>query len=77
MLRGKLNKQDADRKARKLVPENLYPVLSGGDHERGEGGFVFFQGIVDFAGRGLRGAVRVVMKFRFWQRWKNVCRDGI
>lgn len=29
VLRGKLNKQDADRKARKLVPENLYPVLSG------------------------------------------------
>lgn len=29
ILQEKLNKQDAERKDRKLVPENLYPLLSG------------------------------------------------
>lgn len=29
MLQEKLNKQDMDRKGRKLVPDNLYPSLSG------------------------------------------------
>ena len=29
ILQEKLNKQDAERKDRKLVPENLYPSLSG------------------------------------------------
>ncbi len=38
ILQEKLNKQDAERKDRKLVPENLYPSLSGEnvDGERGD-----------------------------------------